>query len=79
MVVRGRSARKLETVVFLTNMDAIRDQAAQAMLREGWMAKWQKRTLTGSSRTASGKKGSTWSPTKARGQGHGFRGGLREG
>ena len=33
MVVRGRSARKLETVFLLTIMDAIRDQAAQAMLR----------------------------------------------
>ena len=38
VVVRGWSARKVETVVFLTNMDAIRDQAAQAMLRDGWMA-----------------------------------------
>ena len=37
MVVRGRSAWKLETVVLLTNMDALRDSAAQAMLRDGWM------------------------------------------
>ena len=37
VVVRGRSARKLEAVVFLTNMDAIRDPAAQALLQDGWM------------------------------------------
>ena len=44
VVVRGRSARKLETVFLLTIMDAIRDQAAQAMLRMGG---WPRRTLTG--------------------------------
>ena len=37
VVVRARSARKLETVVLLTKMDAIRDQAAQAILRDGWI------------------------------------------
>ena len=40
----------------ITNMGAIRDRAAQVMLR---MDGWAKRTLTGSSRTASGKKGRT--------------------
>ena len=35
--VVDRSRRKLETVVF-TNMDAIRDQATQAVVGDGWMA-----------------------------------------
>ena len=38
VAVRGRSSGKLERVVLLTNMNAIRERAARAMRREGWMA-----------------------------------------
>ena len=37
VVVRGRSAGRLETVVLMTNLGVIRDRASRAMHREGWM------------------------------------------
>ena len=37
VVVRGRSAEKMDTVVLMTNLESIRDRASRAMRREGWM------------------------------------------
>ena len=63
VVVRGRSARTLETVVFLTNMYSIRDRAAQALLQDGWMTQEDLHRVV---QDCLREEGNTWSPTTPR-------------